>query len=120
MCAQAFWRELDYTWREAGAYTIFSACLCVCAVLFHVCGRLLLFVYECCVPRCQGEPEFPAEFVKAICDSNIKVVETCGGSVALMAELHRRLREGGVEVMISKWVQVSARDPKSALVWLKS
>eukprot|EP00729_Bicosta_minor_P025693 gene25693-10910_t len=43
----------------------------------------------------RGEPEFRA-----------LIVETCGGGIPLMRKVHELLRAGGVEVLISKCVQV--------------
>jgi len=54
----------------------------------------------------RGEPEFPTEFVEVIVRNRIRVVETCGGGIDLMKKLHVMLRAGGVEVIMSKCVQV--------------
>ena len=54
----------------------------------------------------RGAPEFPEEFARVIVENKIRVVETCGGGVKLMKRLHDVLRKGGVEVIISKCVQV--------------
>lgn len=54
----------------------------------------------------RGAPEFPEEFAAVIVKNGIRVVETCGGGVKLMKRLHEVLRAGGVEVLVSKCVQV--------------
>jgi nitronate monooxygenase len=54
----------------------------------------------------RGEPEFPHEFAEVIAANNIKIMETCGGGIPLMKELHKILRAGGVEVIMSKCVAV--------------
>jgi NAD(P)H-dependent flavin oxidoreductase YrpB (nitropropane dioxygenase family) len=54
----------------------------------------------------RGAPEYPAEFCKVICANNIKIVETCGSNKKIMIQLHKQLRNGGVEVIISKCVAV--------------
>lgn len=54
----------------------------------------------------RGEPEYPEEFVNVITSCDVKIVETCGSHVPLMQRLHAQLRVGGVEVIMSKCVQV--------------
>jgi NAD(P)H-dependent flavin oxidoreductase YrpB (nitropropane dioxygenase family) len=54
----------------------------------------------------RGTPEFPHEFCDCITRNGVKVVETCGSDPGLMAELNRILREGGVEVIMTKCVQI--------------
>ena len=54
----------------------------------------------------RGEPEYPDEFAQVICKNNIKIVETCGSNKKLMIKLHNQLRQGGVQVIISKCVAV--------------
>eukprot|EP00756_Hemistasia_phaeocysticola_P066889 Hpha_TRINITY_DN9566_c0_g1::TRINITY_DN9566_c0_g1_i1::g.114946::m.114946/K00459/ncd2, npd; nitronate monooxygenase len=54
----------------------------------------------------RGKPEFPHEFVKVIVSNKIRVVETCG-SPGILKQLHPILREGGVEVIISKVTQIA-------------
>jgi nitronate monooxygenase len=54
----------------------------------------------------RGEPEFPSEFAEVITKNKIRVVETCGGGIPLMKQVHALLRAGGVAVLISKCVQV--------------
>jgi hypothetical protein len=50
----------------------------------------------------RGEPEYPEEFARVITECGARIVETCGGSVALMHRLHAALRAGGVRTIISK------------------
>lgn len=54
----------------------------------------------------RGAAEYPAEFAEVICRNQIRIVETCGANKPLMQRLHAQLREGGVEVIISKCVAV--------------
>lgn len=51
-------------------------------------------------------PSTAHEFAKVITTNNIRIVETCGGGIPLMRKVHELLRAGGVEVLISKCVQV--------------
>lgn len=54
----------------------------------------------------RGTPEFPEGFCDVICKNDIRVVETCGGSIPIMTKIHERLRSGGVKVIMSKCVHV--------------
>lgn len=54
----------------------------------------------------RGTPEFPHEFARIITSNKIQIVETCGASIPLMRDLHHKLREGGVQVIISKCVHI--------------
>ena len=78
-------------------------CVCVCVCVSAINISIYSLHFPLSTPH---NHHHHRTLVQVITRNKIRIVETCGGGIPLMTKVHELLRAGGVEVLISKCVQV--------------